>query len=184
MKREFFVETPAGTLHVYAKHGTVDDPANYPGVYVDLLRNGHERETLACVEYDSAVGYIFASLHDPEMLEPVAQHFYATDDDDDDDDDGDDDPKMDEMIRKYCCTGDDDSDDADYKASIFERTSRKWVVEMKDGKVTLGTMDNRMIFHDPKWAKICTMVVGFENEGEFYLVKEGKDFSEFFQKKS
>lgn len=41
MKREFYVDTPLGKLHVHAKHDT-DNAADYPGVYVDLVRDGHE----------------------------------------------------------------------------------------------------------------------------------------------
>lgn len=35
-QREFIVDTPLGKLKVYAKHNT-DTPADYPGVYVDLV---------------------------------------------------------------------------------------------------------------------------------------------------
>lgn len=38
MKREFHVKTPMGDLHIYAKHENSDVMADYPGVYVELLR--------------------------------------------------------------------------------------------------------------------------------------------------
>ena len=40
MKREFHVKTPMGDLHIYAKHENSDVMADYPGVYVELLREG------------------------------------------------------------------------------------------------------------------------------------------------
>ena len=42
MKREFHVKTPMGDLHIYAKHENSDIMADYPGVYVELLREGCE----------------------------------------------------------------------------------------------------------------------------------------------
>ncbi len=50
--REFFVETPLGLLRVWAKHD-VDLSLDFPGVYVDLVREGEEDVCLACVEYES-----------------------------------------------------------------------------------------------------------------------------------
>ena len=44
MKREFHVKTPMGDLHIYAKHENSDIMADYPGVYVELLREGCEPE--------------------------------------------------------------------------------------------------------------------------------------------
>lgn len=44
MKREFHVKTPMGDLHIYAKHENSDVMADYPGVYVELLREGCEPE--------------------------------------------------------------------------------------------------------------------------------------------
>ena len=51
--REFFVETPLGLLKVWAKHD-VDLSLDYPGVYVDLVREGEDDVCLACVEYESS----------------------------------------------------------------------------------------------------------------------------------
>lgn len=49
--REFKVETPLGALRIYAKTKK-DDPKNFPGVYIDLMRDG-ESQMLTCVEYES-----------------------------------------------------------------------------------------------------------------------------------
>lgn len=54
MKREFHVKTPMGDLHIYAKHENSDIMADYPGVYVELLREGCEPELLACTEKTAA----------------------------------------------------------------------------------------------------------------------------------
>ena len=51
MPREFYINTPIGKIKVYAKTN-VDDPSNFPGVYVDLVK-GDELVQLACVEYES-----------------------------------------------------------------------------------------------------------------------------------
>lgn len=50
--REFYVETPLGLLKVWAKHD-VDLSLDFPGVYVDLVREGEDDVLLACVEYES-----------------------------------------------------------------------------------------------------------------------------------
>lgn len=46
------VETPGGQIVAYPKH-EVDSPADYPGIYVDLILPTSEKHMLACVEYDS-----------------------------------------------------------------------------------------------------------------------------------
>lgn len=51
-KREFIVHTPIGDLRVWAKHPNGDCAEDYPGVYVDLIREDGDI-LLACVEYDS-----------------------------------------------------------------------------------------------------------------------------------
>lgn len=79
MERSFFVDTPLGTLHVYAKHGIVDDPVDYPGVYVDLIRNNCEREMLACVEYDSGDEMILTTAYDTACETPVFAHHHELD---------------------------------------------------------------------------------------------------------
>lgn len=50
--REFYIKTPVGKLHVYAKHEG-DAPEDFPGVFVDLLMPGGHSELLSCTEYDS-----------------------------------------------------------------------------------------------------------------------------------
>ena len=60
MDRRFTVETPVGTLVVYAKHEGVDSFCDYPGIYIDLAhtkeqKSGEEVGDLVCVvEYDSS----------------------------------------------------------------------------------------------------------------------------------
>lgn len=69
-KREFFVHTPLGDLHVYAKHD-VDNSADYPGLYVDLIAAGNNNEELlACVEYDSSMGSLMTTVYQPGQDEP------------------------------------------------------------------------------------------------------------------
>lgn len=64
MEREFFVNTPIGKLKIYAKH-TIDTPEDYPGVYVDLVRNDGNLEMLACVEYDSCGEQLQTCVYQP-----------------------------------------------------------------------------------------------------------------------
>ena len=45
-KREFRVKTPLGELRIQAKHGGGDILTDYPGVYVDLIREGRDPETI------------------------------------------------------------------------------------------------------------------------------------------
>lgn len=55
--RKFFVETPLGLLRVSAKHKGLDDPEDYPGVYVDLIHPGTGKAIpLTTVEYDQLGG--------------------------------------------------------------------------------------------------------------------------------
>lgn len=74
MERDFCVDTPLGTLHVYAKHSITDSPADYPGVYVDLVRSGRDPEMLACVEYDSGDGTMLTTSYDVGRDDPVFAH--------------------------------------------------------------------------------------------------------------
>ena len=76
MNREFYVKTPLGELHIHAKHQAGDHAEDYPGVYVDLLRNGHEPEMLACVEYDSGDGKILTTAYDGGRDEPIFWHHH------------------------------------------------------------------------------------------------------------
>lgn len=79
MERSFFVDTPLGTLHVYAKHGIVDDPRDYPGVYVDLIHKDSKREILACVEYDSNDETMLTTAYDTGCETPVFAHHHELD---------------------------------------------------------------------------------------------------------
>lgn len=64
MKRGFFIETPIGKLKVYAKHN-VDSPEDYPGVYIDLVREDGGLDMLACVEYDSCREQLQTCVYQP-----------------------------------------------------------------------------------------------------------------------
>lgn len=71
--RSFFVKTPCGKLKVTAKADWgptacnepehKDDPESYPGVFVDLIRDGQDDELLACVEYDSTQEKLQAAIY-------------------------------------------------------------------------------------------------------------------------
>lgn len=68
-KREFYVETPLGKLKVWAKH-EVDCAPDFPGVYIDLVRDGEDDEMLACVEFESCDGYLQTVVYQPGIDEP------------------------------------------------------------------------------------------------------------------
>lgn len=71
MEREFFIDTPLGKLHVWAKHET-DCADDYPGVYIDLAGGDGECDgMLACVEYNSADMMLQTCVYQPWMDEPV-----------------------------------------------------------------------------------------------------------------
>ncbi len=70
-KREFYIDTPVGRLHVYAK-SNVD-----PGVYIDLVgvpdADGELMdELLCCVEYESYTGVLQTVVYQPGDDEPVS----------------------------------------------------------------------------------------------------------------
>lgn len=70
-KREFFVDTPLGKLHVYAKHET-DSPEDFPGVFVDLITPAYpEGDCLVCTEYESCNKLIQTCVYQPNEDEPV-----------------------------------------------------------------------------------------------------------------
>lgn len=50
--RRFVIETPLGKLEVYAKHDKSDCAEDYPGVFIDFVRENGATVVLACVEYD------------------------------------------------------------------------------------------------------------------------------------
>lgn len=78
-KREFRVKTPLGELHIQAKHGGGDILTDYPGVYVDLIREGRDPEMIACVEYDSHDGRMLTTVYDIGHDEPTVIHHYDLD---------------------------------------------------------------------------------------------------------
>ena len=78
MKREFYVDTPLGKLHIYAKHDT-DNADDYPGAYVEMVRKGYAPEMLACVEYDSGDGRMLTTVYDIGHDEPTVIHHYDSD---------------------------------------------------------------------------------------------------------
>ena len=80
MKREFFIDTPLGKLKVWAKHET-DSPDDFPGVYVDLVRDGREDELLSCTEYVPYGGYIQTCVYQPSEDEPVEIVAHGTEED-------------------------------------------------------------------------------------------------------
>ena len=71
MGREFYISTPLGRLRVWAKH-TSDDPDDFPGVFIDLIRDGQDDEMLACVEYDSIEKGLQTCVYQPGMDEPAS----------------------------------------------------------------------------------------------------------------
>lgn len=73
-KRQFSIETPIGTINVWAKHDT-DCPENYPGVYIDVdlcdKAGEHTHNILFCAEYSASENMIRASVYHPEQSIPV-----------------------------------------------------------------------------------------------------------------
>lgn len=64
MKREFTVDTPLGKLRVWAKHDE-DYPDDFPGVYIDLVRQGEDDAELACVEYNPCYERLQTCVYQP-----------------------------------------------------------------------------------------------------------------------
>ena len=72
MEREFFIDTPLGKLHVWAKHDK-DFADDYPGVYIDIVGGDSEYgDMLACVEYNSADKILQTCVYQPVTDEPVS----------------------------------------------------------------------------------------------------------------
>lgn len=69
-KHEFFVDTPVGKLKVQAK-GPIDEPDDYPGVYVELVDKNGDSDLLACVEFDSNRSNLQTCIYQPGVDEPV-----------------------------------------------------------------------------------------------------------------
>ena len=61
-KREFHIDTPLGKLKVYSKHDK-DYPKDFPGVFVDLVRDSDEDIMIACVEFDSVEQNLLATIY-------------------------------------------------------------------------------------------------------------------------
>ena len=144
MERGFYVDTPLGALHVYAKHSIVDDPGDFPGVYIDLILPGHDREMIACVEYDSGDGTMLTTAYDIGCDEPVVVHHYDLGDD----------------------------SDTEYVASIVESVSGQFVVGMDGDRARLGARDHRMMFCDKENAEDFLEQLRSKNEGCFILMRE------------
>ena len=70
--REFYVETPLGLLKVWAKHD-VDLSLDFPGVYIDLVREGEDDVLLACVEYESVDKWIQTCVYGDSREEAPTQ---------------------------------------------------------------------------------------------------------------
>lgn len=62
-RRDFTVDTPVGRLRARAKHQT-DDPAFFPGVFIELIRDGKDPIPIACVEYASVYDCIRAVFYE------------------------------------------------------------------------------------------------------------------------
>ncbi len=75
-KREFCVDTPLGTLHVYAEHSITNSPGYYPGVYVELVRIGRDPEILACVEFDSYEDDLLTTVYDTGDDQPKCYYHH------------------------------------------------------------------------------------------------------------
>lgn len=148
MERDFCVDTPLGTLHVYAKHSITDSPADYPGVYVDLVRNGRDPEMLACVEYDSSDSTMLTTAYDIGCDEPIFAHHHDLNEDED------------------------EGGEDDYTASIREIASGLYVVEDKEGAVELGAEDKRLLFYDECDAENTLERLNEDEDGCYVLLRE------------
>lgn len=153
MERDFCVDTPLGTLHVYAKHSITDSPADYPGVYVDLVRNGHDPETLACVEYDSGDGTMLTTAYDIGCDDPIFIHHHDLND------------------------GEDEDGEGDYTASIREATSGLYVVEDEEGAVELGEKGKRLLFYDECEAEDTLERLNDGEDGCYVLLREDGEYA-------
>lgn len=153
MERDFCVDTTLGTLHVYAKHSITDSPADYPGVYVDLVRNGHDPEMLACVEYDSGDGTMLTTAYDIGCDDPVFIHHHDLND------------------------GEDEDGEGDYTASIREATSGLYVVEDDEGAVELGEKGKRLLFYDECEAEDTLERLNDGEDGCYVLLREDGEYA-------
>ena len=53
--RRFVIETPLGKLEVYAKHDKSDCAEDYPGVFIDFVREDGPSVELACCSRQSSM---------------------------------------------------------------------------------------------------------------------------------
>lgn len=60
--REFYVNTPLGRLKVWAKYD-IDNPEDFPGVFVDFIDKDGENICLCCTEYDSVNKAIYTHVY-------------------------------------------------------------------------------------------------------------------------
>lgn len=153
MERDFCVDTPLGTLHVYAKHSITDSPADYPGVYVDLVRNGHDPEMLACVGYDSGDGTMLTTAYDIGCDDPIFIHHQDLND------------------------GEAEDGEDDYTASIREVTSGLYVVEDEEGAVELGEKGKRLLFYDECEAEDTLERLNDGEDGCYVLLREDGEYA-------
>lgn len=75
--RCFYVNTPVGKLKVWAKadwgtEAKEDNPEDFPGVFVDLVRDGEPDDCLACIEWDSSDEVLQTCTYLPGNDEPEA----------------------------------------------------------------------------------------------------------------
>lgn len=75
--RSFVVKTPLGNLKVSAKHDN-DCPEDYPGVYIDYVRDDGSTTLLAIVEFNSStkkiVTVVYADCATDEPTE-IVEHY-------------------------------------------------------------------------------------------------------------
>ncbi len=153
MERDFCVDTPLGTLHVYAKHSITDSPADYPGVYVDLVRNGCDPEMLACVEYDSGDETMLTTAYDIGRDEPVFAHHHDLSDDES------------------------EENGNAYAACIREAVSGLYVTETDKDGIKLGEKDQRLLFYDECDAENTLEWLNEEEDGCYVLLREDSKYA-------
>lgn len=152
-KREFRVKTPLGELRIQAKHGGGDILTDYPGVYVDLIREGRDPEMIACVEYDSGDGTMLTTAYDTGCDDPIFIHHHDLND------------------------GEDEDGEGDYTASIREATSGLYVVEDEEGAVELGEKGKRLLFYDECEAEDTLERLNDGEDGCYVLLREDGEYA-------
>ena len=83
-EREFSIDTPYGEIYVHAKT-EVDDPQNFPGVYVDLRKKGKGDILLSATEYETTFNCIQTCIYNTaengESDDPVEVYTHITHED-------------------------------------------------------------------------------------------------------